>query len=136
MLAGAGEPAGTDAGADVTVAVAGLRSAKGDVLVCLTRAANAFPDCRKDAASLKVKIAARDAARVRFVHVAPGRWAVAAVHDENGNGRMDKVMAMPREGYGFSRDAPVRMGPPRFTDAAFTVGEGDVVQPLKMRYIF
>ena len=58
------------------------------------------------------------------------------VHDENANGKMDTMMGMPREGYGFSRDAPVRMGPPKFAAAAFVVEAGDVVQPLKMRYMF
>jgi uncharacterized protein (DUF2141 family) len=49
---------------------------------------------------------------------------------------MDKAMMMPREGYGFSRDAPVRFGPPSFRSAAFTVGAAPVHQTVRMRYIF
>lgn len=131
MLPGAAEP-----GVEVTVAVSGLRSMKGDVLVCLTREARAFPDCSKDAGSLKAQVTASSAGKVRFARVPAGRWAAAVVHDENANGKMDTMMGMPREGYGFSRDAPVRMGPPKFAAAAFAVEAGDVVQPLKMRYMF
>ena len=42
---------------------------------------------------------------------------------------------MPREGYGFSRDAPVRMGPPSFEQAAFEVGPARVSQTIRMRYM-
>lgn len=132
MLTAAGEP-----GADVTVSVSGLRSAKGNVLVCMTRASKSFPDCRSDATALKAKVAAGHGATVHFDHVPQGRWAVAVLHDENGNGKADRVMGMmPKEGFGFSRDAPVRMGPPKFADAVFEVGGGDVVQPVRMRYMF
>jgi uncharacterized protein (DUF2141 family) len=51
---------------------------------------------------------------ITFANVAPGRYAVALFHDENANGRLDKVLMVPKEGFGFSRDAPVRFGPPRF----------------------
>jgi uncharacterized protein (DUF2141 family) len=46
---------------------------------------------------------------IAFQHVLPGRYAVALFHDENANGRMDKMLMMPREGFGFSRDAPIRL---------------------------
>jgi uncharacterized protein (DUF2141 family) len=131
VLVGAGAPEG-----EVTVAMSGLRSHKGDVLVCLTREPRAFPDCSKDPGSLKARVAAGSAATVRFAQVPAGLWSVAVVHDENGNGKLDTALGIPREGYGFSRDAPVRMGPPKFADAEFAVGAGDAVQPIRMRYIF
>jgi uncharacterized protein (DUF2141 family) len=42
---------------------------------------------------------------------------------------------MPREGFGFSRNPRLRMGPPRFTDAAFAVGETVVRQTVRVRYM-
>jgi len=44
-------------------------------------------------------------------------------------------MMIPREGYAFSRDAPVRLGPPSFDQAAFAVGAGTTRQTVKMRYL-
>jgi uncharacterized protein (DUF2141 family) len=119
------------------VSVTGLRNGNGQVLACLTANPKAFPDCRDDPAARKLKVAANKAGVVLdFGAVPAGTWAVSLIHDENGNGRMDKMGMIPREGYGFSRDAPVMMGPPRFASAAFTVGTGPVRQTLKVRYIF
>ena len=41
---------------------------------------------------------------------------------------------MPKEGYGFSRDAKVRMGPPKFKDAVFEHTGEDQKITIKMRY--
>lgn len=71
---------------------------------------------------------------VTVTDVPPGRYAVQAVHDENGNGQFDRRGLWPLEGMGFSRDAPMRMGPPRFEDAAFDLTEAGAVLRLTMRY--
>lgn len=127
-------------GATVVVAIEGLRSARGRVLACLTTDARTFPDCDKDPAAHKLSVAAAPGEVIEFRGVAPGRYAISLFHDENGNGRLDKLMMIPREGYGFSRDAPVRFGPPRFTAAAFEVPGGVVGESVReavhVRYMF
>ena len=42
---------------------------------------------------------------------------------------------MPKEGFGFSRDAKVRMGPPSFQDAVFPVGAANEKLTIRMRYM-
>jgi uncharacterized protein (DUF2141 family) len=65
----------------------------------------------------------------------PGRWAVQAFYDENGNGRVDRALfGIPKEGVGFSRDAPIRLSPPKFADAVFDHGETPQLLRLKLRY--
>lgn len=128
-------PLDTAAG-NVSVTVTSLRSSKGQVLACLTTRAKAFPDCDKDPAARAVTVPAGKTVELDFGQVAPGRYAISLFHDENGNGKLDKSLMMPREGYGFSRDAPVVMGPPSFAKAAFTVDGSKQHQSIKMRYIF
>jgi uncharacterized protein (DUF2141 family) len=123
-------------GADVRVTVTGLRSASGQVLACLTAQPSGFPDCTHDATAKKLAVRAGTTVELDFGPVAPGNYAVSLVHDENANGRMDKMLMMPKEGYGFSRDAAVRMGPPSFAAAAFAVGDAPVHQTIHMRYMF
>ena len=66
--------------------------------------------------------------------VPPGNYAVQAFHDENDNHRVDRALfGIPREGVGFSNDAPIRLGPPKWADAAFAIS-GDMRIRLKMRY--
>lgn len=124
----------TPKGADIEVTVTNMRSEDGQVFACLAPAKDSFPDC-KGIGGKDLKIPADEAGYFAFHNVAPGRYAIAILHDENGNGKIDKALMIPKEGFGFSRDAPVRMGPPPFKAAAFDVGSEDVTQPIKMRYI-
>lgn len=120
----------------VSVSVEGLRSAKGQVLACLTASAASFPDCRKDPLARKQVVPVRPDMRIHFANLASGRYAIALIHDENANGKPDMVLFAPREGFGFSRNAPVRFGPPSFESAAFSVEEGELRQSIRMRYMF
>jgi uncharacterized protein (DUF2141 family) len=115
--------------------VSGLRNAKGSVLICLTANAKAFPDCSKDAAAHKLRVAASAAGHVRFDGLAPGTYAVSLIHDENGNGKLDTMMMMPREGFGFSRNPAISFGPPKFGSASFVIGAGTTSQSVKMKYM-
>ena len=61
-----------------------------------------------------------------FTNLRPGRYAVVALHDENGNGYLDKnFVGFPTEPYGFSNGAEGFLGPPSFSDAAMAIGAGD-----------
>ena len=124
-------------GSNVGVNVTGLRSAKGQVLACLTTQPHAFPNCAKDPASHKLDVPVSGSTiRIDFGPIAPGRYAISLLHDENGNGKADMVLFMPKEGFGFSRDAPVRFGPPSFNSAAFVVADAAVNLTVRMRYMF
>lgn len=124
--------------ASVTITVTDLRNAKGVVRACLTDDAGNFPKCAGEKHVHRV-VAAAAASEItlRFENVSPGRYAIALIHDENDNDRMDRAMLMmPKEGYGFSRDAKVVLGPPKFSAAAFDVGSGPIHQTIRMRYMF
>jgi len=105
------------------------------VRLCLTRNPAHFPDCNGDPAALKRSLPAARAASLSLGDVAPGVYALAVIHDENGNGRLDRFMAVPREGFGFSRNPRIRMGPPRFDEVRFEVGAGRVRQAVQMKYL-
>lgn len=71
---------------------------------------------------------------VRVGGVPPGQYAIQAFQDENDNHRVDRALfGIPKEGVGFSNDAPIRLGPPKWEAARFTVS-GDAQLRLKMRY--
>lgn len=127
--------ASTQGATTVTVAVTGLRNSNGIVQACLTAEPRFFPDCDRDPQSHRLSVHAASNLVLEFADVPPGTYAVALLHDENGNGRVDKMLMIPREGFGFSRDAPVRMGPPHFADAAFALGPATARQTIRMRYM-
>ncbi|MCZ8368829.1 MAG: DUF2141 domain-containing protein [Porphyrobacter sp.] len=120
---------------EVVITVTDLRSTKGVVRACMTTRADIFPKCIKDPTAFRTVVSASGKVEIRFTGVKPGNYAIALLHDENDNGKADRAMGMmPKEGYGFSRDAPVNMAPPKFKDAVMAVGEGSSRVTIKMRY--
>ena len=119
---------------DIEVSVTGLRNMKGQILVCLTTNPKAFPDCSKDKASVKMAVKTADAARFKIAAPAAGTYAIAVVHDENSNNKMDTAIFLPKEGFGFSRNPTITVGPPSFKSASFAV-TGDTSQSIKMKYM-
>lgn len=110
--------------------VTGLRSDRGSVLVALCRS----PDFLSRACELTGQAPAQEGA-VTLGGVPAGVYAVQAIHDQNDNLELDLGFARrPLEGMGFSRDAPMRLGPPRFADAAIEVRDPGGTLSLKMRY--
>lgn len=119
----------------ILVEIGGLRSNRGQILACMTANPKTFPDCQKDPNARHLTVPAVNGETVQFKDVPQGRYAIALFHDENGNGRMDKMMMLPKEGFGFSRDAPLKFGPPRFGAASFQVGPNQLRTAIKVRYI-
>ncbi|MDZ4275209.1 MAG: DUF2141 domain-containing protein [Erythrobacter sp.] len=137
MLAGGGVLAAASPAlaGDVVITVTDLRSAKGVVRACMTTREDIFPRCIKDPTAHRTVVPAGETIEIRFSGVKPGDYAIALLHDENNNGKADRAMGMmPKEGYGFSRDAPVRMAPPKFKDAVFKIEEGLSRVSIRMRY--
>ena len=105
------------------------------VRLCLTRNPAHFPDCNADPAAVKRSVSAAQAGAIHLAGISPGVYALAVIHDENGNGRLDKFMAIPREGFGFSRNPRIRMGPPAFTEVRFEIAGARVGQTVRMKYL-
>ena len=136
-LAGIGlaAAAGPAIAGDVVITVDNLRSNEGEVRACMTTNEAIFPKCIKDPASYRTVVEADGKVTIRFSDVEPGRYAIALLHDENANGKADRALGMmPKEGYGFSRDAKVALGPPKFEDAVFDHGEETQQLTIRMRY--
>ena len=137
LLGAASPPTPAPETSDVTVVATGLRNAHGVVRACMTGEVAHFPSCENPAASYNIVGDAAGSVTLTFRDVRPGRYAIALLHDENDNGKADRAALMiPTEGFGFSRDARVRFGPPRFGDAAFDVAPGTTERLfIRMRYI-
>ena len=68
-------------------------------------------------------------ANVTFSDVPDGMYAIAVVHDEDANGKLNMVMGFyPSEDTGASNNAPAKFGPPKWEDAKFEVKNGQLVK--------
>lgn len=83
-----------------------------------------------------MNVPTRAAAMLKFDNLPSGTYALAVIHDENGNGKLDTVMGIPREGFGFSRNPAIRFGPPSFKSARVAITDGATDETVKVKYLF
>ena len=121
--------------AELEIQVQGLRNANGQVRLCLTRNPAHFPDCNGDPAAVRRSLPARAAASIHLRGVPAGVYALSVIHDENGDGRLNRFMAIPREGFGFSRNPVVRFGAPKFRQVDIKLGSGFTRASVRMQYL-
>jgi uncharacterized protein (DUF2141 family) len=114
------------------ITVMGIADSRGEVLVAVcSRADFLKPHCPFFGRAP----AQAGAVTVTVTGIPPGTYAAQAFQDVNGNGRIDRdFLGMPKEGIGFSRDAPFRFGPPRFDDADFQLEGGTIAISFALRY--
>ena len=113
--------------ADLSIRVDGARGAQGAIRVALFDSADHFLKRALQSASAP----ARDGATtLEIKDLAPGQYAIAAYHDANDNGKMDRnMMGIPLEATGFSNNALGNMGPPAFEAARFALpAAGSAIQ--------
>lgn len=114
--------------ADLQVTVHNVQSDSGKVTLALFD--EAHPWLKNARNAQMVSAISRDKGTqvtLVFKDLPPGRYAVSGYHDLNGNGELDSnAMRIPTEPVGFSNGAQARFGPPRFNDAALSLGEQDL----------
>lgn len=113
------------------VVVSHVRSTRGHIRVDVCSVQEFLQDCLHSGA----EPAALGETTVFVPDVPPGVYAVQVYQDENDNHKVDRnLLGLPKEGVGFSNDAPIHLAPPRFPAAAFTYAGGDQTIHLRLRH--
>ncbi len=128
-MTGAVAPGSLDAG------IEGFRSQKGNVMACLTTHPENFPNCQNDPEARRMTVPTRMAGELKFDNLPSGTYALALIHDENGNGKLDTMMGIPKEGFGFSKNPVIRFGPPSFRSAQVVITNNGVAETVKVKYL-
>src|SRR5262245_4060442 len=113
-------PAQSVGRATVILKVTGLRSEKGQVKIAVFNSSEKWLG-EEPAYSTTINVDGRSVTW-RLNDVPHGEYGIAVFHDENQNGKMDKnLLGMPLEAYGFSNNARVTFGPPKWDKSKFVV---------------
>jgi uncharacterized protein (DUF2141 family) len=117
----------------LTIDVTNVRNAKGVVHVDVCPQAKFL----KDDCPYAAEAPAHPGLTTVVIHNLPaGIYALQAFHDENDNHKVDRALfGIPKEGIGFSNDAPIHLSPPKWKDAALAFDGGTRTTTLKMRYM-
>jgi uncharacterized protein (DUF2141 family) len=121
---------------NLKITITRLHSNDGVVLVSLFKDGNGYPDDPARAYGKEKGSIVDKTATVIFKTVPAGSYAVAILHDENNNQKMDKnLLGIPKEGYGFSNNASSAFGPPSYKKASFThSSSGPTDMQIKAKY--
>ena len=121
---------------EIVVRVSNLRNGAGNVVVVLYR--DDPPNFLKRGTKLEKfwqPAAAQGTVDVCLTTPEPGTYAVAVYHDENANIKFDKNwIGLPVEGYGFSNNPTIFLGPPAFEEAKFEALEGSTMITVELKY--
>ena len=117
--------------------VDGLRNGKGNIGTVVYRSAAGWPEDTSKA--FRVGPAPIDAdghgGTAVWKDLQPGDYAVAAIHDENSNAKLDKnLLGIPKEGFGFANNPHVGWGPPPFKAAVVHVGCPETEIAIHLQY--
>jgi len=118
--------------APLTVEVGDVRNARGRVRIDICPQAKFL----EDGCAWHASVPAKAGITTLIVEdLPPGDYAIQAFHDENGNDEMERGMfGIPKEGFGFSRDAKIVFSPPKWKDAMFSHGAAPHKQVMHLRY--
>jgi uncharacterized protein (DUF2141 family) len=125
-------PSGCDS---LCIRVINLRNDHGRVICTIFNSPDAFPsDDKKSLRTTSVPIVNRGAV-CEFRGLPASTYAVVVYHDENSDGVFNQNwLGMPKEGFGFSRDAPARFSPPSFKSASLSYAGGKLEAVIHIRY--
>ncbi len=117
--------------AKLVVEATALHNAVGEVAFTI------YPDDKKRFLAKGAKLVrARVSARTprACFWLKPGYYAIAQYHDENSDHNFNRTLFMPKEGFGFSNDAPTSIGLPSFESVRTPLSAQGTVVRMTMRY--
>ncbi|MCC5940124.1 MAG: DUF2141 domain-containing protein [Balneolaceae bacterium] len=119
----------------IIIQLESLDNQNGVILISLYSDEKGFPDEWEKAFRSEIVPVTAELREIRLDDIPHGTYALAIVHDENENMKLDtNIFGVPREGYGFSNNARGRFGPPRFSDTLFTLDSESYLHQIRLIY--
>lgn len=115
--------------ASITVTFTGIQTPTGAIMAGVFDSEGAFSG-GKPVQGVRIAVSGADASAT-ITGLPPGRYAIKAYHDVDGDGRMNtNPFGIPLEPYAASNNAQGHMAPPAWADAVFEVTAGENAQSI------
>ncbi len=120
----------------IHVRILNIRNSTGTVDCALFESPAGFPtEFLRSATNVMVIKIQKTQARCDFESIPSGNYAIAVIHDQNMNGRLDaNLLGIPTEGYGFSKNAVVVSSAPSFSAASFPYDGRNLNLTIRLHY--
>ena len=121
---------------EIVVNIDGFRTDKGKCLLSLFNNKKGFPSNQEKAVYVTFGRIQNRKLTLVIKDMAIGEYAIAVVHDENDNNKLDtNFLGIPKEGIGVSNNAKSIMGPPSYEDSKFQLKEEGMVANIRIKYL-
>ncbi len=118
---------------NLTVKVTGIEGVEGQISIGLYNSEESYPLEDKVFKGGNVLVKGNIATYI-FEQIPTGIYAIAILHDENMNGKMDKgLFGIPKEGYAFSNNVFGTFDSPKFDAVAFEIITDKTIE-IKIKY--
>lgn len=108
------------------VSVHHAKSDQGFIRILVFSSEKGFPDQPVEAIESVSLPPKAKKCQIRIEGLPPGKYAVSAIHDEDGDGKLTtNLVGYPVEKFGFSNNPKVYLGPPAFDKAAVELNSAD-----------
>jgi uncharacterized protein (DUF2141 family) len=121
----------------IVLEVSTFRNLKGFLGCQLYATPESFPDKWQSQVNLRKHVPVTGpTTSCTFSDLAPGTYAAAVIHDENGNGTLDKnFLGIPTEAYGISNNHTHALSRPTWAESKFYVSaDSTVTSKISLRY--
>ena len=120
----------------IHVKILNIRNSTGTVDCALFDSPDGFPENALRSAKYVMVLKIQEAqATCDFENISSGTYALAVIHDQNMNGKLDtNIFGIPTEGYGFSNGAKALLHAPSFSAASFHYDGGSLDLTIRLHY--
>ena len=127
--------AGEDS-ANLTVAIKGIQSEKGQVCLRIYNSERGFPLGNSQEFKSQCTKITGNSLEQKFTGLKKGTYAIAVIDDQNENSKLDRdFFGIPEEGFGLSNNPTVsiKTGTPKFEKASFSLQHNQKID-IEMKY--
>jgi len=119
----------------VIVDLTDIRSKDGNIMISIYNKPETFPGADNMLEQKIISHIPGKSMKIRFEDLSAGSYAIAVLHDENGDREMDfNLIGMPSEGYCFSNNVRPKFRKPRWEEAKFEVKNHNTRIQIAMKY--
>ncbi|MFM7408491.1 MAG: DUF2141 domain-containing protein [Cuspidothrix sp.] len=122
---------------NLRVEIDGLKNKKGQICLSIFSRRQGFPDNAKNALKSKCIKITETPQKVIFSNLKTGNYAVAVIHDANGDGNLNtNAFGIPTEAFGFSNNPLILTKAPTFNESAVLVVGSNTDIQIKLQNLF
>ena len=126
--------AGNTDTATLALNIQNLETAEGEVHIALYDNEADFMKPEKRIAGLVIPVKSRETRQVTLGNFPFGSYAIAAFHDLNNNGKLDKnTLGIPTEPYAFSNNPKIKWRAPAFQEVCFELRQATLTLDIQLK---